>query len=53
MFAYMTWSRPRFNLRYNSLVHSKNNDYFVGMGPIRDIELTCIFRPVSPLCTLY
>ena len=48
-----TGSRPRFPLRSHSLVHSENNSYFLEIGPIRDIELICIFRPVSFVCTLY
>ena len=39
-------SRTICPLRYHSLVHSENNSYFVGIGPIRDIELTCIFQPI-------
>ena len=31
---------------HHSLVHSENNSYFVGIGPIFDVEITCIFRPV-------
>ena len=38
-----TGSSRRFPLQYHYLVHSKNNSYFVGIGPIRDIELICIF----------
>ena len=38
-----TWSSPRCPFLYHSLVHSKNNSYFVGIGPICDVDLTCIF----------
>ena len=38
-----TWSSPRCPLRSHSLLHSKNNSYSVGIGPIRDVELTWIF----------
>ena len=49
----MTWSIRRFPLQYHSLVHSKNNSYFLGIGPIRDIRFTCIFRPICfPLCVV-
>ena len=50
---YMIWYRPRCSLRYHFMVHIENISYFVGIGPIRDVELTYIFRPVLPLCTLY
>ena len=43
---HVLWSSPRYLLRYHSLVHSKNNSYFVGIAPICDVELTCIFWPV-------
>ena len=46
-----TWSIPRCPLRYHYLVHSENNSYFVLIAPIRDVELTYIFRPVFFLCT--
>ena len=49
----MMWYSPRCTLRSHYLVHIKNNSYFVGMGPICDIEFKCIFRPVFSLCTLY
>ena len=42
------WSSPRCPLRSHYLVHSKNNSFIVGIGPICDVELTCIFRPVFP-----
>ena len=42
----LTWSIPRRPLRSHSLVHSENNYYFLGIGPIRDVELTCIFRHI-------
>ena len=38
-------------LQYHYVVHSENNSYFFGIGPILDVELTCIFRPRFPLCT--
>ena len=49
----LTCYRLRCPLWYHYLVHSKNNSFFVGIGPILDKELTCIFRPVFSLCTLY
>ena len=49
----MTWSIPIRPLQYHSLVHSNNNSYFFLMESILDVKLTCIFLPVSPLCTLY
>ena len=39
----MTWSSPRCPLRNYYVVHSNNNFYFVGIGPILYVELTCIF----------
>ena len=48
-----TGSIPKYPPQYNSMVHSENNLYFLEIGPISDIELTCVFRPVSPLCALY
>ena len=39
----LMWSSPIFSLRSHSLVHSENNSYFVGLGPIRDVDLTYIF----------
>ena len=45
-----TGSSPICILRYHSLIHIKNNSYFVGIGPIRDIELICIFELFFPLC---
>ena len=36
-------SIPRCPLRYNSLVYSGKNSYYVGIGPIVDVELTCKF----------
>ena len=44
----MTWSSRRPPPQYNSIVHSKTNFYFLGIGPICYVDLTCIFRPVSP-----
>ena len=44
-------SRPIYPFRSHSPVHSENNSYFVGIGPIHDVELTCKFRPEFPLCT--
>ena len=38
-----TVSSPRLPLRYNFLVHSEKHSYFVGIGPICDVELTCKF----------
>ena len=38
-----TGSSPRCPIWFHYLVNSKNNSYFVGIGPICDIELTCIF----------
>ena len=49
----MPGSSPTFPLRSHSLVHSKNNSHFVGIGPICDIESTCIFCPIFSLCNLY
>ena len=43
-----TGSSPRCPLWYHSLVYSKNNCYFVRIGPIHDIDLTCTFRPFFP-----
>ena len=31
-------------LQSHSLVHSENNSYFVGIGPICDIDLICVFH---------
>ena len=45
----VTWSSPRCPLWSNSLVHSKNNSYFVIIGPIRYVDLTCIFDLFFPL----
>ena len=42
-------SRPRCSLQSHYLVHSENNSFFVGIVPIRDIELTCISQPVFSL----
>ena len=44
----MTWYIPRCPLRYYSLVHSGKKPYFFGIRPIRDVGLTCIFRPIFP-----
>ena len=41
-----TWSTPRCPLRSHYLVHRKKNSYFLGIGPILDVELTCMFRPI-------
>ena len=35
------------------LWYTEKKSYFVGIGPIRDLELTCIFQHFFPLCTLY
>ena len=43
-------SIPRCPLQYHSLVHSENNSCFIGIVPIRDVELTCIFRSGFTLC---
>ena len=48
---YTTGSSPRCPLWSHSLVHTKINPYFVGIGTICDAELTCKFRPGSSLCT--
>ena len=42
-FGMGTGSRPIYPLRSHSLVHRENNSYFVGIGPIRDVELSCKF----------
>ena len=39
----LTWSRPICPLRPHSLVNIENNFYFVGIEPIRGVDLTCIF----------
>ena len=44
--SYSNRSSPRCPLRSHYLVHSENNSYFLGIGPIRDVDLTCIFRPL-------
>ena len=44
----LTWYLPRCPLQSHSLVHSKNNSYFFGIGPICDADLTCIFWPFFP-----
>ena len=44
----MMWSSPRCPLQYHSLVHSENNSYFLGIGPIHYVDLTCIFRLFFP-----
>ena len=49
----LTSSSPRCPLWSHYLVHSENNSYFIGIRPIRDVELTCKFRPGFPLCTQY
>ena len=36
----LTGSSPRCPLRSHSLVNIKNNSYFVGIGPICDVELS-------------
>ena len=43
-----TGSIPRCPLQSHSMVHSENNSYFFGIGPIRDVDLTCRFRPGFP-----
>ena len=48
----MTGSSPRCPLWSHYLVHIKNNSYFLGIGPIRDIDLICIYRPFYFLCKL-
>ena len=50
---HMVWSSPRCLLQSHYMVHSENNSYFVWIGPIRDLELTCIFWPVLFVYTLY
>ena len=49
----VTWSSSWCPLRSHSLVHSKFNYYFFGIEPILVVDLTGVFRPVSPLCMLY
>ena len=41
----MTWSSPRCPHQYHYLVHRKQF-YFVGIGPICEVELTRIFGHV-------
>ena len=50
--AHVTWSIPICPLRSHSMIHSKNNSYFVRIWPIFDIELICLFWPVSFVFTL-
>ena len=50
---YRTWSSPRYSLRSHSMVHSENNSFFIGIRPIHDLYLTCIFIPFLLLCTLH
>ena len=50
---YWTWSIPKFRFQSHSLVHNETNSYFFGIGPISDVDLTCIFRTVSPLYMLH
>ena len=45
----ITWYSPRCPLRYHSLVHRKNNPYFVEIWPICDKYLTYIFDLFLPL----
>ena len=49
----VTGSIPRCPLWYHSLVHSQKKSYFVGIGPICDVELTYIFRPVFSKYWIY
>ena len=48
---HMTGSIPRCPLQSHYLVHRENNSYFVGIGPICDIDLICIFDFF--VCALY
>ena len=41
----MTWSIPRCPPQSHFQVYCKNNSYFVGVGLICDVELTCAFWP--------
>ena len=49
----LTWYIPRRPLRYHYLVCTKHYLFYVGIGPIPDTELICIFQPISFVCTLY
>ena len=40
---HMTWSSPRFPLCSHSMVHSKNNSYFVGIKPLLEQDLIKLF----------
>ena len=46
-------SSPRCPIRSHYLVCIENHLFIVGIGPIFDVYLTYIFRPVFYLCTLY
>ena len=47
---HLTGSSPRCPPRSNYLVHSKNNSYFIVIGPIRDIDNIRILIPVYFVC---
>ena len=42
--CYLTWFSPRCHLRSHSSVCIKNHSFIVGIGPILNKELECIFR---------
>ena len=44
----VTGSSPRRPLRSHYLVHGEKNSYFVRMGPIRDVELSCKYLTIFP-----
>ena len=47
--TYVTWSSPICLIWYHYWVHSKKKTYFLEIGPIRYVKLTCIFLPFLSL----
>ena len=47
------WRGPDQDVPFDIILwYIAKKSCFLGIGPIRDVELTCIFRLVSSLCTL-
>ena len=43
---------PSFTILSDSLVFIDKCSFYVGIGPIRDVDIVCIFRPISFVCML-